>query len=269
MKIAVFYENILQAAHTSGLNVPQVLKRLTDLGMENIYLTPDSWQKDEEMLKATLPELGLGIEGMHAWVRFTDDPESTLYKDYIDLALRIGAKNILFIPGMLLGGNTVRDLERMVYGMKKAVAYGKEKGLPVTMEDFDSVLAPNNCIAGLKYFADQVPGLEFAFDTGNFAFFQENELEALPLFEDRIATLHLKDRSLEKLNPNGKAFVRADGTPLYSCPVGSGYIHIREVVDRMKELGYDGGAIVEVGDWSDDHMLEVLEESVKWLKMVV
>lgn len=266
MKIAAFYENILQASRASGISVPEILQRLKDLGMDNIYLTPDSWKMDEEMLRETLPKIGLGIEGMHCWVRFTEDPETTLYQDYIDLALSIGAKNILLIPGMLSGGNTVRDLERMVAGMKKAVAYGQEKGLPVTMEDFDSVHAPNNCIAGLKYFTDSVPGLAVAFDTGNFAFFQENELEALPLFEDRIATLHLKDRSLEKWNPNGRPFVRADGSPVYSCPVGSGCIHIREVVDRMKELGYDGGMIAEVGDWGDDRMLEVLEESVRWLK---
>ena len=130
------------------------------------------------------------------------------------------------------------------------------------MEDFDGLEAPYCTIAGLNDFLTDVPGLACSFDTGNFIMYQENELEAFQLFRDKICTVHLKDRRKEAKYPDDKAKICADGSLSYAAETGRGYIHIKEILDLLKEQNYHGNVIVELYDYSPEHMLEGIGESV-------
>ena len=98
-------------------------------------------------LSGIMEKLDLRVEGMFGSCDFPADPENSGYREMLDLAAEAGAGNFLIIPGMLTGGNTQRDLERMVTGTRKAVEYGRSRNIPVLMEDFDGLLSPYNCIA--------------------------------------------------------------------------------------------------------------------------
>lgn len=265
MKIAVFYENIHEGALAAGQRTEDALAALRDAGMELLYLTPDSWKRDRRELSRTMEKLGLGIEGMHAFCDFAEDPETGKYTELIDLAAEAGAGNLLLIPGMYSTGDTHRDLDSMVSGMRKAVAYGRGKGLPVLMEDFDGPLAPYNCIAGLQYFFDRVEGLGCAFDTGNFVTFREDELAAFDLFADRIRTVHLKDRSLNRRHAGDTPYRCADGREVFACPLGTGYIRMAEILGRLKERGYSGNVIVELYACDPSYVLRDAADSVRWV----
>ena len=266
MKIAVFYENIHDGALASGQRTEDALAALRDAGMEMIYLNPDSWKRDRRELSRTLEKLNLGVEGMHSFCDFAQDPETEQYKELIDLAGEAGAGNLLLIPGMFSTGNTRRDLDSMVSGMRKAAAYGLEKGLPVLMEDFDGPLAPYNCIAGLQYFFDRVEGLGCAFDTGNFVTFREDELEAFDLFADRIRTVHLKDRSLSRRHAGDTPYRCADGGEVFACRTGTGYIRMAEILKRLKEMNYNGNVIVELYACDPAYVLPEAADSVRWVR---
>lgn len=266
MKIAAFYENIYDGVRATGRRMEDVLAELRDAGMEMLYLSPDSWKRDRKELSGIMEKLDLRIEGMFGSCGFPNDPGTTAYKEMLDLAAEAGAGNFLIIPGMLTGGNTQRDLERMVTGVRKTVEYGRSRGVPVLMEDFDGLLSPYNCIAGLRYFLDSVEGLECAFDTGNFAAFREDELEAFELFADRIRTVHLKDRSTDRRHEGDTPFVCADGKPVYACTVGSGYIRIGEILKRLKQRNYNGNVIAELYACDPEYVLRDAADSVRWLK---
>lgn len=137
------------------------------------------------------------------------------------------------------------------------------------MEDFDGLEAPYCTIAGLNDFLTDVPGLACSFDTGNFIMYQENELEAFQLFRDKICTVHLKDRRKEAKYPDDKAIICADGSLSYAAETGRGYIHIKEILDLLKEQNYPGNVIVELYDYSPEHMLEGIGESVSWVAGVL
>ena len=137
MKISAFYENIVTGAEASGIGMRAALERLKKAGMDRIYLMPQSWEKDKELLKEALPALGLEVEGLHSWILFPKNPSDTSYRGVIDLAAVLGAEHVLFVPGMLTEGNTRRDINSILAGMRAAVAYGSEKGIHVLMEDFD------------------------------------------------------------------------------------------------------------------------------------
>lgn len=141
--------------------------------------------------------------------------------------------------------------------------------IAVSMEDFDGLEAPYCTIAGLNDFLTDVPGLACSFDTGNFIMYQENELEAFQLFRDKICTVHLKDRRKEAKYPDDKAKICADGSLSYAAETGRGYIHIKEILDLLKEQNYPGNVIVELYDYSPEHMLEGIGESVSWVAGVL
>ena len=109
-------------------------------------------------------------------------------------------------------------------------------------------------------------GLGCAFDTGNFAAFHEDELEAFELFADRIRTVHLKDRSRTRRHAGDAPFVCADGNPVYACTTGSGYIRIGEILNRLKQRNYSGNVIAELYACDADHVLQDAADSVRWLK---
>ena len=269
MKIAAFYENIHDGVRATGQRMENVLTELHDAGMELLYLSPDAWKRDRKELSRIMERLDLLVEGMFGSCDFPNDPETIQYQEMLDLAAEADAGNFLIIPGMLTGGNTQRDLERMVTGTRKAVEYGGKKNVPVLMEDFDGLLSPYNCIAGLQYFMNSVEGLGCAFDTGNFAAFREDELEAFELFADRIRTVHLKDRAAERPHPGGYANVCADLKPAYSCALGSGSVRIREILWRLKERAYAGNVIVELYGDDPEYMLDDIVSSIRWVKSAI
>ena len=234
--------------------------------MQLLYLTPDSWKRDRHFLAGIMDRLGLQIEGMHCFCDFPNDPETSRYREMINLAKEAGAGNFLIIPGMFSSGNTERDLRRMVEGVKRTVEYGESKNLPILMEDFDGILSPYNSIAGLNYFMRSVENLGCAFDTGNFAMFRENELEAFDLFADRIRTVHLKDRSHKKRHSGDTPFLCSDGNPVYACAIGSGYIHIDEILNRLRQRNYAGNVIVELYAIDSYHVVEDAIESISWVR---
>lgn len=265
MNVSVFYENIHDGAQAAGVGVTELLARLRDAGMESIYLSADSWKRDRELLRGALGPLGLRVGGMHA---FCDFPGQTGagYRELIDLAADSGADDLLFVPGMLSTGNTQRDLERMAEGMARAVEYGRSVGMPVLMEDYDGLLAPYNCIAGLKYFLDTVEGLGCAFDTGNFAIFHEDELAAFDLFAEKIRTVHLKDRSTAPRHGGDTPCACADGKKVYACAVGSGYIRMPEILERLRNMDFRGNAVVELYACDPRHFLRDALDSLQWLR---
>ena len=266
MKIAAFYENIYDGVQRRRADMEETLGKLQDAGMELLYLSADSWRRDEKTLRPILRRLRMGIEGMHAFCDFPGDPDTQLYRELIDLAVDAEAGNLLLVPGFLTGGNSARDMQAILNGMKKAVAYGREKGLPVLMEDFDGLLSPYNSIFGLQYFLDGVDGLGCAFDTGNFAIFHEDELEAFELFADKIVTVHLKDRTFERRHPGNQPLLCADQREIFVCPIGSGDIRMQEILRGLKQRNYPGNVIVELYCCDPDFVLEDIVRSIRWVK---
>lgn len=269
MYIAAFFENIAEGAKAKGIPLREALEQVRDAGMEKIYIGTGSIESMGEPLFQLLEEMQLPVEGLHGWCNCKEQPDDGKYKDFVDYAVRCGAPNILIVPGMITPEEEDRReeiLQNMKVAMTKAVAYGKEKGIIVSMENFDGMTAPYNSVQGLNWFMQEVDGLQCSFDTGNFVVYHEDELQALEVFLDKICTLHVKDRSKTRLQENDRAFTCADGVELFSAPVGSGFMQIKEIINRLKETGYDGGLIAELYGCDAENMLDRILQSVRWLK---
>lgn len=267
MKIAAFYENIVYGAEKNKALLEDVLDELKAEGLEMIYISWDSLKGREEELMGLFREKGLAVEGMHQHFDFGRHPEDESYKEYIDLALKVGADNCLIVPGLISEEdeeNRDEMIENMVGVVKKAVEYGKERGILVCMEDYDSMESPYNSVEGLSCFFEKVPELKCAFDTGNFVCYKEDEEAAFLKFADKICTVHLKDRSRQAYMKGDTGCICQDGSSAWSTPIGSGYIHIKEILDGLKKRNYKGNVIVELYGYED--VLAGLKKSIRWVR---
>ena len=262
MKVSAFFENILTGARAKKISGEDALRRMQAAGLDTVYVGRDSiWEFGEDLLEL-LKSIGLPVEGLHGWFDFAGNPDGEEWKAFIDTAARWGAKHVLFVPG--LNGTEERKCN-MVSVLRKAVAYGREMGITVTMENLDQLTAPYNSAEGLNWFFSRVEGLQCCFDTGNFVIHQENALQLLEEFLPNLCTVHIKDRSKERLHMGDSACACADGSFVYPAPVGDGYIQILNILGRLKEIGYNGALIAELYGYDPAFMLEGILKSVSWL----
>ena len=269
MKVSAFLENIRTGAQSANLPLEKALSRIQAAGLETVYVGRDSIAELGQPLFEMLKKLGLPVEGLHGWFNFADHPEGEDWKGFLDTASQVGAGHVLFVPGLVdtddLEARRIK-MENMVKVLRQAVAYGRERGIAVTMENLDQITAPYCSVAGLSWFFSQVEGLQCCYDTGNFIIHRENELTALEGFLDNLAAIHVKDRSQVKLHAKDDHCQCADGGIMYPAPVGYGCMQISGILDKLKEVGYTGSLIAELYGYDPDFMLEGMEESVAWLK---
>ena len=272
MKIAAFYENIKMGAENAGISMEEALTQLKEAGMDNLYADYAVLRADFSWLAPVMEKLEIGLEGLYAFTDFAHNPEGESYRECVDLAAQLGAGNVLLIPGNILPEEQehAEELtENMRKGLEIAAAYAKEKGLCVTLEDFDGPVAPYNCLKGLKWFLENVRGLYCAFDTGNFIMCSEDSLEAFEALKSYIVTVHVKDRSTSPVNPGDIAKTCLDGSVVYPCPAGRGYIRIEEMIKQLKAMNYNGGLIAEMYDCDPDTMLAEIGNSIRYLKSMI
>lgn len=181
------------------------------------------------------------------------------YLSHSEKALRM-AEGLREIVEMAGSRNAVKD-EKItephgIAGVKKiADSQSATDITPITVviEDFDDRNSPIACVSGMKWFAEQVPGLCFTFDTGNFIIHGENIFAAWEELKDKVVHVHCKDRKISSDKP---LQTQKNATPdIKECylpaAVGEGCIPIKELVYKMKEYGYRGYLAIEHFDAAD------------------
>ena len=281
MRIAAFYANIREAARQSGLPVGAVLRELRGLGLESVYFSLSGELKPGGAeLAELLDACGLRVEGLWDTLQFheqTDAEAEASWREMVDCAARFGAEHLLITPGAfwpyenqaITREEVARredDVVRMIRRMRQAAAYGAEKGVCVTLENYDVFTSPIVYPEVLERFFDEIPEMKMSFDTGNFVPCGRDVLEEFARYRSRIVTLHLKDRT-EHPEPGSRetAPYRTEaGRLYYPAAVGSGEMHIPEIVRAMNDAGYAGAGIIELFGSTD--MTAKLKQSILWMK---
>ena len=115
----------------------------------------------------------------------------------------------------------------------------------------------------MKIFLDAIPDLKVAFDTGNFAFSGDDVLDAKREFIGRTRHTHLKDRLWSRTG-TGDPKECPDGTLLWPCAVGDGDLPIKEILQELKAVGYNGYAMAEF--FGAASYAELIEKSIANLR---
>lgn len=268
MQLATFYDHVKDIARQEGISMAQALGWVRGLGITHIEVSQNNALGQEDVLGHELAYGELEISSMPAYFDFGRDLDVEKQSlPTLEAARYLGVKRLLVIPGFFAEEDgpeeRQRQMENMALGINRLAGLAAGYGAALVMEEYDSPLAPFSNTAGLRYFLDRCPGLSCCFDTGNFRFAGEEELDAYDAVKGRIAHVHLKDRAL---SPQwGEYAVTAmGGGSLYPAPVGQGELHIKEVLTRLFEDGYEGICTIE--HYGVGNMWQALQKSVEWLR---
>jgi len=262
MKMSVFYQHLTEAARQQGLPAEQVLLEARALGYEGLEVDHRDLAADPEGFAAFVGKAGFTVCSIPYFAEF----HKGIYPEKIAAAVRdvaaVGCRRILAIPGEWTGAES--ELTPLVEGLTLLCREAARCSITVTLEDFDSVKSPCATAEGLAFFFDRVPNLRFNLDTGNFLYTDQDVLSCVPPLMDRIAHIHLKDRSLTPLYPGEGPLLSVSGNPLYPAPVGSGVIPMARLIALARDAGYDGYCSAEHFGAADQW--DYLVRSAKWLR---
>ena len=270
MKLSVFFDHILQAREQTGKSVEELLTGVRTVGIEAVEINLNYLCGHSEVWDA-LKTAGLGISCIYEFYDMGRCDESEKVRRHVDTAVKAGAKRILVVPGFLSGEDSLQmqkampvqenivgffetnsEIKCMAEGLAFAAKYGKEKGVTVTVEDFDGVDSPLAGMYGIRWFLQQIPELMYTLDTGNFLFYGEKVLDAFELLKERIAHVHCKDRQPETN---------------VSVQIGTGDIPFAEVLEKLKKQNYNGFLAIEHFDVAGQE--ECIKGSAEFLKTLL
>ena len=267
MELSVFFDHVLQAREQTGKTVEELLAGVRAAEIEAVEINLNYLCEHPEVWDA-LKTADLGVSCIYEFYDMGRCEEKEKARKHVDTAVSVGAKRILVVPGFLSGEDSKQmqetmpaqekmvgfferneEIKRMAEGLSFAAKYGKEKGVTVTVEDFDGLDSPLAGMYGIHWFLQQVPELMYTLDTGNFLFYGEDVLDAFELLKERIVHVHCKDRQ-----PENNASVQT----------GTGYIPFAEIINKLKVQQYDGYLAIEHFDVAGQE--ECMRGSAEFLK---
>ena len=319
--LSVFFDHILQAEEQTGKHIPELLAEVKKAGISAVEINRTYLLEHPETLEM-LEAAGLQVSCIYEFYALERGRETEKARRHIEIARKAKAGKILIVPGFfsveteefvkcvpdrqkvwnylshsekaLRMADGLREIVEMAGSRnalkdeKIAESHGAEDITPITVviEDFDDRNSPIACVSGMQWFAEQVPGLCFTYDTGNFIIHGEDVFAAWEELKNKVVHVHCKDRkiSAEKIlktqktdssellkvqEPESDKPLKTQEAgadkPLqaqenvipdikeYYLPsaVGEGCIPIKELVHKMKEYGYRGYLAIEHFDAAD------------------
>lgn len=273
IRLSIFYEHLREAGEQTGKPLRELLQEARRAGISGVEMEFSTLFEHPE-LNREIKDAGMEISNLYQFFDFGNHYAAGMHtgRKMIDMAKKMGIARVMIIPGFLEQEQS-RKLNRLsasydetaafmeqlpeILAMRDALLelseYAAEKGIMVSMEDFDSFTSPIARMNPMKWFLEQVPGLKHTLDMGNYAFSNESAEEAYELFRDRIGHVHCKDRGEEKEEdpaireelgmPAGEELLHRKG--LKPVPAGDGYMPIAKLVEKLKEQGYQGYLAIE------------------------
>lgn len=244
MKISVFMEHIFEAAQQENRPVTEILKQAKCFGIDGVELDYARLSSDRN-LPSAIRKAWLDIACVYAFFDFSHNTDMSYPETVVKTLSEHKITRLMAIPGFVeKGENKEKALSDMYSCMNNLTEMAEKVGISVCLEDFDDEKALFSTARSLLGFMENVKNLGCAFDTGNFIYSCENELEAFELLRKYIVHLHCKDRSIApKAGEMPKHSL--NGTALYSAPAGYGIISIEKIAKLLLKSGYDGWFAIE------------------------
>ena len=263
MELSVFWNHIECAVQQTGLPLEQVLEKVKDFGIEGIECEALDSPEQAQALLALLKSAGLRVIDVYAHLDLAHGVTDAQIKQCLDQVQALQSERCLIIPGFISAGEDEETvLRKAVEGMNRVCSLAKARGITAMVEDFDNERSLCGTTHQLSRLLEAVPLLELAFDTGNFLFHEEDELIAFAALKHRIRHVHCKDRTFDATR-GGKALSTIKGRAMYPVSVGAGCIHMQELIENLKSLGYDG--ILSIEHFDSPDQLGDMQRSAEWL----
>ena len=303
IKISTFYEHIKEAETQEGIGEDSILSRLADAGLQGLEIDGARLEGKGPIANLSLLAMKNRFQKYNLEIatiyRFYDwgypifKTEEDLKEDrreaenLVAMARSWGAHAIMAIPGFLkeetIQAGVEAEISCVKENLKEMLAYLvnyteslKNQGIQtpmVVLEDFDGPGTIYSTMEELESLQREIPGLGIAFDTGNFLYSLQDCGQVYGKMREHgvnITHVHLKDRiwSAEAVTEAIRAesdakTARDEKLVMYGCPVGEGELPIAEILEDLKDIGFDGYAAAE--HFGMRHQLACMEQSVEWI----
>lgn len=263
MKIGIFLDHLRDASSQTGMPLGNVALEAARMGIEFVHVNGEFWMENEARVDELLEKSGLYVGSSDNIFRFTQHQELDKAEKLIRFLSRKGVEQLLLIPGFVHEAQSRQSaMDEAAKCMKELMYLARSMHVKCSLEDYDNATAPFGTWQELKWYVEQIPELGISFDTGNFAYFGQDALEAYEQLKPYICHVHLKDRKYTGRS-NEKPLKALDGQLLYPSAVGSGEMPIREILTDLKQSGYQGGILIEHFGSAD--MMADMSASAEWL----
>ena len=264
MKIGIFLDHLKDASAQTGMPLEMVAKEAFTAGIEFIHVNGEFWMENEERIDKLLQNTGLSIGSADLMCQLTQGKDVEKAERLIRFMSKKGVEQLLLIPGFVHEAQSRKAaMEQSAQHLKHLLYLARSLHVQCSLEDYDNQAAPFGTWQELKWYVERLPELGICFDTGNFAFFGQDAVEAYEQLEPYVCFVHAKDRKYEgRLGEEGLKAV--DGKLLYPSATGLGEMPIQEIIMRLKTKRYAGGILIEHFG-SADMMLDMCQ-SAAWLR---
>ena len=265
MKKSVFYHHMAEAASQKGMAIQDIIRQVHSLGIGWAEVDLADLKRDNSIADMLKNE-GMGISSIYGFYDFGGSQNGSAGFEHVQLAKKLGCEKVMIIPGFYTSDDKAQcenEREKMLAAMKQMCEYAQSEGIVPTIEDFDDCKSPIATAEQMMWFAERIPQLMITFDTGNFMYSGQSELDAFELLKDRIVHVHCKDRSLIE-KPHCEMKMTVDGKAMYPAPVGSGCIKMKEIIASLDARGYDG--IYTIEHFGAEDQLMYIKRSAEFLE---
>ena len=280
MELSIFYDHIREAAQQTGKSTLEIMKCCHQFGINGLEINFSFLDENKEAVGLELSDSDMKISCIYETFDYGRDEDIARGKRMIDMAAEMKASRILVIPGEIESWeaaelsaccgnydateqymNQSSSVRNMQSALSELVEYATQKGVQVTLEDFDGFLQPFARMNQLLWFMRHVRGLKYTLDMGNFAFSDEDVGIAADVLAEYIVHVHCKDR-------RESPYVRGNfNRGLGQCAAGEGYIPIARLVNQLKDRGYDGYLAIE--HFGVQNQISHIKRSAFYLKQYV
>lgn len=267
MKIGIFLDHLRDAGRQTGRTLESVALEAAAMGISFVHINAEFWMDNEARVDELLQKTGLYAGSSDQILHLTQGRDLDKAERVIRFLSRKGVGQLLLIPGFVHEAQTRQSaMDEAARHMKELMYLARSLHVKCSLEDYDNSTAPFGTWQELKWYAEQIPELGVSFDTGNFAYFGQDAMEAYRQLKPYICHVHAKDRKYTG-RANETPLIAQNGKALYPSAVGSGEMPMREILEDLKQSGYQGGVLIEHFDSGD--MLADMKQSAEWLKQLI
>lgn len=276
MDISLMSVSLIPEVLKGEINAEFLCKLANDCEIHSVdLLDVEVEMYGEESLRKAMTETGIKLGCLISNISFfreTQQAESQIIAA-LQLANRLGAPILMIVPGSAedveVCSRYTREqlLEQTIRQYRKAVALAADYGIRIGFENTPQYFKPLASAEDCLYVLERVPGLGFIYDTANMKVV-DTEYDEVAYYEkvkSYIIRVHLKDVVIVE---QGGMEPCNNGKNLSTVLLGSGKIHIEEVLKRLREDSYNGGVTVEymADGVSGEGHINILRACVRYVR---
>lgn len=265
MKVGLSSYSLLDAIKKGEMDILDVVEWIADNGGEHMEIVPYGFTLVDNLeladaVRKKAEEVGIELSNYSMPANFVQETEEEFekevvrLKEHVDLLNRMGIKHMRHdVTAFTLPPekNTIayfeNSLPQIVEGSRRIADYAAQFGITTTIENHGVAVQASDRVQRVLALVDR-PNFKTTLDIGNFMCVDENSIVGVKKNLQYASLVHFKDfyfRPYYQDPGAGKWFKTSNGNFLRGAIVGQGDIEIREIINLIKDSGYDGYITVE------------------------